>query len=87
VPSSNDVAKWMVEQFHALGALNQGVAAAQIRQTFGGQHTYISKNGNIAISPAVLREFRKMTEGIAVWERANLRWRKRTVFDRDSRQV
>jgi hypothetical protein len=44
-------------------------------------HLRENDSGNDAINKDVLREFRKLTEGIAVWERGEKRRRKREPGD------
>ncbi|MDD5171284.1 MAG: hypothetical protein PHN75_20880 [Syntrophales bacterium] len=69
-----DVAKWMIEQFEN-NCLYQEDAAWEIGKKFGEPHIYENDNGNDAISKAVLKEFRKLTEGFVVWERGENAWR------------
>jgi hypothetical protein len=60
-----------------VGFLYQSRAAAHIRRAFGERFLYANRHGNPAIVPAVLEEFRKLTEDSAVWSRGQRCWRKR----------
>ncbi len=83
-----DVAKWMLEQVENKRELFQMDAASDIQRTFGDEFVYTNDNGNLAISKAVLREFRKISENTVVWERFYKLWRLRDSRDTpDRRQV
>ncbi|QBQ16272.1 DUF6953 family protein [Acinetobacter haemolyticus] len=71
-----DVANWMKEQLDKLGRLYQEQAVYSIAKLFGKTFVYQNENGNLAISKSVLKEFRKLTEGNAIWERSDKSWRK-----------
>ena len=75
----------MLEQFGAKDELYQDDAAYRIAEKFGNDFVYINDNGNLAIGKPVLREFRKLTEGVAVWERSERRWRRRLPSDLSGR--
>jgi hypothetical protein len=79
--TAQEVAQWMVEKIHKDGVLYQDEAATAIADKFGEKFTYINDNGNVAISRAVLKEFRKLTEKYVVWERGERMWRERGIFD------
>lgn len=46
---------------------------------------YFNDNGNVAIGKDVLKEFRQLTEGVAVWIRGGRYWRKRERGDEPGR--
>ena len=46
---------------------------------------YRNENGNDAISEDVLKEFRKLTEHTAIWERGERMWRTRRDKDKAGR--
>lgn len=73
--TAEDVANWMFEKFQSTKHLYQEVIVNEIRKTFGTDFVYINANGNYAISKAVLKHFRKLSEGVAVWERSERAWR------------
>jgi len=83
--TAEDVARWMVEQLEEQQYLYQEVVVGQIAQEFGDKFTYLNENGNLAIDKKVLREFRKITAAIAVWERFERMWRKREDYDSPGR--
>jgi uncharacterized protein DUF6953 len=57
--------------------LPQQWAVEQIEERFdANKFTYQNRNGNRAIKPAVLREFRLLTEGRIVWSLSEKAWRK-----------
>lgn len=84
--SNEAVAQWMKDQIDAGGFLYQDVAASEIGSKFGETFTPINENGNLSISPAVLRAFKKMTGSDVVWERGERVWRKRESYDLNGRQ-
>lgn len=74
--SSLDVANWMLSYFDNKRTLYQDDAAYKIKKEFGPEFVYNNANGNLAISREVLKEFRKLSEGIVVWEKSERAWRK-----------
>jgi hypothetical protein len=57
----------MVELFEkGNGWLDQSGTVWEIEDRFGNEFVHINENGNSTISPAVLKEFRKLTEMTAV---------------------
>ena len=72
----------MVEQLERTRFMYQETIVYKIRSQFGKDFVYTNRNGNWAISPAVLKEFRKLTEGQVVWSRGDRCWRKRRPTDR-----
>jgi hypothetical protein len=73
--TAKDVADWMFAQLNAKTYLEQETAVWEIEKKFGKQFAYDNANGNPAIDKKVLAEFRKLTEGKAVWERGERAWR------------
>ena len=67
------------------GLLRQEHAAYYIREAFGDEVTYINKNGNLAIQPKVLEEFKRLTGDDYVWSRSERSWRKREASHADGR--
>lgn len=55
--------------------LDQAEAADLISDAGGDSLLYTNDNGNIAIDKTVLAEFRKLTEGAAVWMKSARAWR------------
>lgn len=86
--SPGDVAAWMLERLTGERCLYQEVAVYEIEKRFGKGFTYTNELGNPAIDRAVLREFRKLTEGEVVWDRGERMWRYRESHEpTDRRQV
>jgi hypothetical protein len=69
--TAEDVARWMHEEFQRGGELYQEDAVTGIKMRFGASFVYQNAAGGESISRAVLRAFRTLTEGAAVWERAD----------------
>jgi hypothetical protein len=65
--------------------LYQEQVAYGIRNRYGEDHVYWTKNGNLAINRTVLKEFRKLTEGKVMWERGDKAWRRREAGDSEGR--
>lgn len=79
--TSKDVAQWMLEELKREKYLYQNSMVSDIESKFGEEFTYVNENGNPAIDRRVLREFRKLTEDIVVWERGERLWRFREDYD------
>jgi hypothetical protein len=80
--TSNEIAQWMLREYHQRGErLDQHWAANQIRLTFGEDHLYKNDNGNWAIKKGILDAFRKLTPEGVVWSRSDQQWRKRQHYD------
>jgi hypothetical protein len=75
--TETDVAAWMLAVLERQGWLYQDDAVSGIEQEFGPQFTYENASGGTGINRKVLREFRKLTENTAVWDRADKSWRVR----------
>jgi len=80
-----DVAKWMVEELRRSNYLYQETAVMEIATKFGDDFVYFNENGNLAISKAVLTQFRKLTGESVVWERGERMWRQREIHDEPGR--
>jgi hypothetical protein len=85
--NAKTVAAWMLRELEDSNWLYQEMAVYKIRSKFGSEFVYQNQNGNLAISPAVLKEFRRLTEGTVVWDRSGRMWRKRRPHDPEGRQV
>jgi hypothetical protein len=85
--TAREVAEWMTELVLSQNYLEQEQVVYEIATKFGDEHVYQNENGNLAISPKVLREFRKLTEATVVWEGGEKLWRKRTADDNLGRRV
>lgn len=84
--TAEDVALWMKICLDKDGYLYQDVAVSEIVSRFGEGFTRIKENGNMAIEPPVLAEFKKLTTDQVVWERGQRLWRRREDYDMPSRQ-
>jgi len=73
--TAKDVADWMFDQFQQTQWLYQETIVYKIKSQFGSDFVYTNANGNYAISKEVLKHFRKLTEGVAIWERGERAWR------------
>ena len=73
----SEVAAWMVQQFSGKRGLYHQRVVCKIRDEFGEEHLYVNDNGNLAISKAVLKEFRCLTGDTVVWNKAHRCWVKR----------
>ena len=83
--TASDVAKWMLEELQRTKHVYQDEAVFEIERKFGDAFVYDNENGNRAISRAVLKEFRKLTESTVVWERGDRCWRLREKYDEKGR--
>lgn len=82
-----DVARWMADTVTKDRVLYQWSAVVDIEKKFGGEFTYQNENGNPAISRAVLKAFRQLTENTVVWERGERCWRLEKPDTPGKRQV
>lgn len=85
--SPEDVALWMADEVAREGCLYQDHAASEIEDRFGEEHVNDKDNGNLAISKAVLKAFRALTEEEVVWELSARYWRSREPDDDAGRQA
>ena len=79
-PTAKEVAEYMKDQLYQQRYLYQEVIVYDIEAKFGSDFVYTNENGNLAIDPKVLKEFRKITPN-AVWERGERCWRTREKYD------
>lgn len=70
-----DVADWMLAELMAAKYLEQGAVVYRISEKFGDQFVYQNDNGNMAINKKVLKEFKALTEGKAVYDQSDRGWR------------
>jgi len=73
--TEKDVAAWMLEQFNASNRIYQESIVYKIKRLFGNEFVFKNANGNYGISKGVLKHFRDLTEGKAIWERGSRSWR------------
>lgn len=71
------VAQWMVKTLREQGEIYQDEVADTLHEKFSEEFVYENENGNWGISKAVLKEFRKLTEGWVKWEPSGRYWRLR----------
>lgn len=81
-----DVANWMLKQVKKDKVLYQQQVVYEINERFGDKFTYVNNNGNLAIVASVLKEFRKLSEDVVVWERDERCWRLRNKNDTPGRR-
>jgi hypothetical protein len=70
------VAEWMLAQLESKKWLYQDEAVHQIGQKFGKDYICETASGGLGISKDVLKNFRKITEGLVIWEKSDKAWRK-----------
>ncbi|WSH22832.1 hypothetical protein U8Q07_11115 [Rhizobium ruizarguesonis] len=80
--TARQVAEWMIEEMGEQAWLYQEVIVRKIKKQWGDEWVYKNPNGNPAISAAVLKQFKKLTEDTLVWERGSKAWRKRRPNDK-----
>lgn len=80
-----EAAHWLLAEVRANGELYQYEAASHLENETGKDLTYINDNGNVAIAPSVLSEFRKLAPDEVVWERSERLWRLREEYDEPGR--
>lgn len=84
--TADDVAAWMKAKLEYFHTLYQAEVAHEIRWTFGDEHTYINKNGNVAIESDVLDAFRERTEDDVMWEAGERYWRRKFDHEPDGQR-
>jgi len=82
----SDIAEWMLAVIQERGELSQNNAFYEINKQFGSGFTTISNAGSPSISRGVLTAFRKISDDVVIWERADKKWRKREFYDAPGRQ-
>jgi len=76
-----EVAEWMLAEFKKRNELYQEDAVYEIEKRFGNDFVYENESGNTVIDKKVLKEFRKLTEGMLMWEPGDRYWRLREKGD------
>jgi hypothetical protein len=84
--SSEQIAKWMLEELERVEFLYQETVVFDIASKFGDEFTVINDNGNMAIRRDILSAFRALTGDSVIWERGERMWRKRQAYDEVGRQ-
>ncbi len=79
--TAKTVAEWMLAKIQKAKEIYQEDVVYEIEKKFGKEFVYDNDSGNLAIGKNVLREFRKLTEDIVVWERGGRFWRMREKSD------
>jgi hypothetical protein len=79
--TAKEVADWMLAKITKDKEVYQEDVVYEIEKKFGREFVYENESGNIAIGKNVLKEFRKLTEDIVVWERGARFWRMRVKSD------
>ncbi len=82
----NQIAEWMASKVRTTRELHQEDVVYEIEWTFGDEFVYLNKNGNLAISKEVLKEFKKLTDGTVVWEKSDRLWRPRLPHEDPSKR-
>jgi hypothetical protein len=65
--------------------LYQQTVVYDIESEFGEEFTYTNENGNLAIAPQVLKEFRALTGDTVIWVKSERVWRFREDYDEPGR--
>lgn len=77
--SDTTVAKWLYDEIINGGWVYQDVVVIKIKAQFGNDYVYYNENGNLAISKPVLKEFKKLKDGVIngeiVWDRSERAWK------------
>ena len=81
-PTAEDVARWMLHELLTYGVLPQKAAALAIHDRFGKHFLADERRGRLALAAEVLALFRRLSKGIAVWDRRKRSWRLREPDDR-----
>lgn len=71
----DDVAALMRDRFEENRFLEHLEAVHLITDAGGESYLRTNNNGNIAIAASVLKAFRSLTEGDAVWQKSYRAWR------------
>ena len=74
-------AHWMATELEGKGVLFQSDVADRIEKKVSKTLVRENDNGTRSINGRVLREFKKLTKDVAIWENAQKCWRKRTPTD------
>jgi hypothetical protein len=82
----DDIAQWMLSVIEEQGELSQNNAFYEINKRFGSGFTSISNSGSPSVGRNVLTAFRKISDDVVIWERADKKWRKREFYDAPGRE-
>lgn len=72
--TTTEIAQWMVDRITETQYETQEEMVSNIEEMFGPDWVYDNDNGNPAISPKVLAEFRKLHAGSIEWDRSERAW-------------
>ena len=86
MPSTKDVAEWMLKEIKTKYYLEQGAAVLTIQDKFGDDFVYTNDNGNLAIARKILTAFNKLSGDDVVWLRGEKSWATRKDFHEPGRQ-
>lgn len=68
------IAAWMLAEIKRHGTLEHYQVAAEIVERFGPEWDYANENGNPAVDPRILRQFRRQHAGTVEWDKSGLCW-------------
>ncbi|MFE1596109.1 DUF6953 family protein [Nocardia sp. NPDC058705] len=72
--TTTEIAQWMINTITSRQYEYQQVIVSDIEELFGREWVYENDNGNPAISPKVLAEFRKLHGGSIEWNKSERSW-------------
>ena len=75
VSSVDDIAKQMLVKFESESFLAHLEAVDIVMSMSGEKHIRENINGNVALTSDILKAFRSLTEGVAVWMKSERAWR------------
>jgi Family of unknown function (DUF6953) len=78
-------ARWMLSRLEQQGRLCQAEAVCEIAARFGGEFTFATPAGRMALDGGVRRAFKKLTRETVVWDRQAFCWRWRRAGDAPGR--
>lgn len=79
-----EIAQWMCQELDRCEYLSQKHAAQTIQSRFGPEYVCTNRNGNLAITKAVLKAFRELCPDVVF--RGTTTWRKRQAYDAPGRR-
>lgn len=78
--TATDIATWLFDKILDLAPqhYHQSQAVMFIKNTYGDEWTYQNKNGNLAISTAILKEFRELRKADpnVQWHQGSRSWQR-----------
>lgn len=83
--TAGEVAAWMCDRLLAAGALYQHEVVEYLDTTARREHLRENDAGRLAIAKPVLEAFKRLTIDVAVWDRGERAWRKRSAGDSTGR--